>query len=697
VSAGESAVQAAPLVKPAAPSAPRPVVASTAVSSTAPPQPSKGPKIIPVPRAGTAPLQANAPLPSTATVRTATAATATAAPGAVPRAANGAVAAVRDAKPAAPSVRLGRLPPREGGVPNTPHSASARSDEHAHVPVTPTLPRRPFLHERWRDVEGAAAKLSLTLDTTTRRIAKSVLENGATLSTALRTESHVLAGLAAATLLPQTALLVSPDASWLADHRDKLERAAATSVLLNDAKGDAQPTGVLERIASGAVKFVLTTPKWLGRDPVLRALGKAGLGIVIVAEAHRASTFCHTFSPAHARLVGYLERLGRPPVFALAPGASSAVRHDVIAGLLPNPPDTIDGPAVRPNLTLTFLPGRGEVRQRALIEAVRRLPRPMLLLCSTPRDVEAVHGALRSMGLPVHRYHEEMRAGARAGEQLQFSMPGERAILVATSAFALSASSQEEDPEGVPLRYGRRVTKTDIRSLVRFGPQSSLEQLVDELSLVARDGQPGEAVVFCDPSDRPLLEAELESARPTGEQLLLFGRALDAAHADGAPVTTESLALDARISRRGVEMLASLLDGMGLVSHQNGWLRRLAPEHVLLRELRALAERFATVRALDARRLADVGDLSAHHGCKARELRRLLGEADATGCGACRSCTGSAESDVTQASWGNRQAPARRFTVTTEGASDQARHTTFHTDRQRSRPMVLTAKLADFR
>jgi superfamily II DNA helicase RecQ len=562
------------------------------------------------------------------------------------------------------------------------------------VPVTPTVPRRPFLHERWRDIETAAAKLSLTLDTTTRKIVRSILENGSTLSTALRTESHVLAGLVAAQLLPQVSLVVSLDAAWLADHRDRVERAGASTVLLDEAKGDVQPAAVLERIANGAVKVVLTTPKWLSRDAVLRAIGKVGLGVVIVTEAHRASTFSHAFSPVQARLGSHLERLGRPPVFALAPGASSAVSHDVVAALLPHPPDTVDGPAVRPNVALSFAAGRGEVRQRALVEAVRKLQRPMLVLCGSPRDVDAVHGALRSLGLPAHRYHEEMRAGARAGEQLQFSMPGERAILVATSAFAVGAGAQAEDAEGVPLRYGRRATKTDVRSLVRFGPPASLEQLVDELSLVARDGQAGEAIVFCDGSDRPVLEAELESSRPTGEQLLMLGRALEGAPAGGAPVTTESLALGAGISRRAVETLSAHLDGMGLVSSQGGWLRRLAPEHVLLRELRALAERFATVRALDARRLSDVGELAAHSGCKAQRMRRLLGEADASSCGACPACAGTAQEGASD--WGGRRPPARRFTLSTEGASDEARSGTFHTDRS-SRPSVLTAKIADFR
>ncbi len=287
-----------------------------------------------------------------------------------------------------------------------------------------------------------------------------------------------------------------------------------------------------------------------------------------------------------------------------------------------------------------------------------------------------------------------MKTGLRAGEQIQFSMPGERAILVATSAFAIGAAACENDTEGVPLRYGRRTTKADIRALVRLSPPTSLEQLADELSLLGRDGKPAEGLVFFSPGDHLALEAEVQDARPTGEQLLMFGRALEES-SDDEVVTTESLATKARSSRRSVETLAALLEGMGLVSNRDGWLRRLVPNHVVLGELRALAERLATVRALDARRLVDVGGLASYTGCKTARLRQFLGETDTPPCGACRACAGSVATDGSYT--GQRRDPARRFTVQTAEATTEARQNTFHSDRRTGSSAALTAKLADFR
>ncbi len=592
---------------------------------------------------------------------------------------------------AAPAVRLGRLPPR-GGTPNgTGTPPRIRSVGLDAITVAPTAPRRPLSKERWPHLDARAARLGVALDADARAVVRAVAEGTSTLSTASRGRGHELAALAGAIELPQTVLVVGADAWALADLRERVERAGVRAMLLNDAKGASLHASVLDAIGSGVAKVVLTTPRWLARDPVLRALGRPGVGVVIILEAQGVSPLSAAFSPAHARLALHLERLGRPPACALAPGASAEICHDVTEALLPAAPRAIGGAAVAANVPLSALQCPREARRRALVDAAQRLPRPMLVFCASPQEVDAAYDTLRSLGMPTHRYHEEMRAGVRAAEQLEFSMPGEEGILVATSAFAPAGGAFEEDPEGVPLRYGRRTAKVDIRSVIRFDPPASLEQLVDELSLVARDGKGGHALVLHDPGDRPAVEARTDATRPSGEQIMLMARALETMSSDGA-ITTEALALAARSSRRAVEGLADLLDGMGLVTHRDGWLTRIAPESVVLRELRGLAERYATVRVLDTRRLGSVLELVSRGGCKTAALARTLGDTGARDCGACVACKGE---ELKFANAPSRQAPARRFSVQTVGDRNE-RAGTFHADERVASHSHLTAKLADF-
>jgi ATP-dependent DNA helicase RecQ len=561
--------------------------------------------------------------------------------------------------------------------------------------VTPTLPRRPIPKERWSHIEARAERLGTKLSATSREIARAALERVSTLASLPRGRAHELSALAAAVELPQTLLVVGPDARTLVDLRERLERAGARSALLNDAKGGNPNPAILDAVANGSTKVVLTTPRWLARDAVLRAIGRPGVALAVVLEAQAISPSSASFSPAHARLSIHLERLGRPPTLAFAPGASPEVRHDVAEALLPSAPHVIGAAPVAANVCVSAEWCPRELRRRALSDAVRRLPGPTLVLCASPREAEAAYEALRSLGLPTHRYHEEMRTGVRAGEQLEFSMAGDGAVLVATSAFA-PGGAFDEDPEGVPLRYGRRTAKSDIRSLVRFEPPASLEQLADELSLIGRDGNAAQAVVLHDPSDRPLLEAQTDATRPSGEQILLLARALEGMPTGGSAITTEALALAARSSRRAVEALAELLDGMGVVAHRDGWLTRLAPEPVVLKELRGLAERYATVRALDARRLASVLDLLARAGCRTAGLARALGDASAKDCGVCSSCAGPKDGTAVAADAHARHAPVRRFAVQTLGVTAEAAGT-FHADERVAGRSKLTAKIADFR
>jgi ATP-dependent DNA helicase RecQ len=367
--------------------------------------------------------------------------------------------------------------------------------------------------------------------------------------------------------------------------------------------------------------------------------------------------------------------------------------HDIVQALGKEAPFVADSSLVRQNVGLSFYAGRGEVQKRAFFDVMRRVARPAIVLCNSPREVEAVHGALGAMGLTAHRYHEELRPGVRAGEQLSFSM-GDRAVLVATSAFAPGGGGTDSDPEAVPGRYGRRTTKNDVRSLVRFDPPASIEQLVDEMSLVSRDGHAGEVVVFYDPSDRPRLQADLERARPSGEHFLSFGKAIEASFDREGSVTVEAMALAARSTRRAIESVAELLCAMGLLSTRDGWIRFVGNEPTLSRELRSIAERLATVRALDARRLADLELLGTHAACGTAELRRFLGESDPPTCGACVVCRGLSR-DAQLVPAGPRHAPARRFTVTAHGEAPGA--STFHTDSRSHVANPLTAKLADFR
>ncbi len=573
-------------------------------------------------------------------------------------------------------MRLGRLPSRDA------EPGAARREPAAN---TTSSPRRTCSQEDFRRVEALASRIGVSLDSRSRQLVRAIVEGSSLLWNERNIAARTTAAALTLGLLPHTSLVVAPEVLPLSDLRDQLRRAGVTAILMNEERGAEPSPATIDSLRSGSSKVVLATPRLLQRDSVLRALAEARIDHLLVLDAARASTWSPGFWPAMASVPGLLGRLGNPAVVAFASACTAEAKDDLLQsfGLEEAP----GAPPFGQNVTLDVRFARGEGRVRGLVDRIRQSRRPTLVLCNGIRDVDAVYGALQSMNLPVHRLHADMRAGARAAELLEFSVPGDRRILVSTSAFAVAPYVLEEEPEGVVTRYGRRTSKADIRSLVRFGPPSSVEELAQELALLGRDGEPAEATVFYDSSDRPALEAELEASRPKGHEFQLFSRALEAAERKSS-MTTEELALAARSSRRSIETVARILDGMGLVSHTDGWIRLLAHDSTVVREIRQLAERYAIVRSLDARRLGDVSELLGRVGCRTARLQSMLGVSGPAPCGRCEACQGAGkgvESDALE-----RRAPARRFTVTpAEPTRD-----TFHSDRRTHG--VLTAKMREF-
>ena len=73
---------------------------------------------------------------------------------------------------------------------------------------------------------------------------------------------------------------------------------------------------------------------------------------------------------------------------------------------------------------------------------------PRIIYCSTTKEVDAVWGALKAMGVPAHRYHGGMKGSERKAEQELFMKRGRRLVMVATSAFGLGI-----DKRGTPIRH----------------------------------------------------------------------------------------------------------------------------------------------------------------------------------------------------------------------------------------------------
>jgi ATP-dependent DNA helicase RecQ len=426
-------------------------------------------------------------------------------------------------------------------------------------------------------------------------------------------------------ILPRPVVLVSPLLALLRDQHEKLlARRIPVERLDGTVRGVARREA-LQRIANGGSLLVMTTPETLSGEELGNALGKCGISMAAVDEAHCISEWGHDFRPAYLRLGERLRELGKPPVLALTATATQAVRDDIVRFLSMSELEVIAGSPHRANLAFEVMEISGANRVRALTRFIKRLRRPGIVYCATTKAVDELYGALRLLRLPAHRYHGRMAAKERNTEQEMYMRHGRRTVMVATSAFGLG------------------IDKPDIRYIVHYQAPASLEQYVQEAGRAGRDGRRANCVLLYDPKDREIHEALLQTSRVRPDQLFRLASALAAYAGEERIPTREALTLAAQLGERPTKALLAVLEEAGLVSDEADGVHLTVPAADFEEQARSLAGRFVTLRTQDGRRLDHLAEYTDSKECRAIFLRRYFGEEAGEPCNLCDICRGAPE------------------------------------------------------
>ncbi|MCA9645461.1 MAG: hypothetical protein KC492_32435, partial [Myxococcales bacterium] len=334
----------------------------------------------------------------------------------------------------------------------------------------------------WPHAERAAERLGRTLTGEQRRLVRAAIDGRDALALLPAGSGQSTAFLVAAQLLEQPTLVIHPLPSWLKSQQEQLTSRGVPCVRVDAGVSGEERRRALERIRYSRSLVVLSTPGALQRAEVCRALGQSGVALAVLTDAQLFSEFSPEFGPSSASLDELLEKLGSPVAMVFSAVGSAALRADLLDGLRLREPTLFEAPLVRSNLSLAAHYVDAGERQRLLISELNRLPRPGVVICPGPREVEAVHRALGALGVASYRYHRELSAGARAAEQLHFATTNKPSVLVAESAFTGLESIASESGE-LPRGYGKGICRMDLRSVLHFRAPHSLEQYLRDLAL----------------------------------------------------------------------------------------------------------------------------------------------------------------------------------------------------------------------
>lgn len=426
-------------------------------------------------------------------------------------------------------------------------------------------------------------------------------------------------------------VVVSPLIALMDDQVTGLRRRGVHSVAALHGGMSRRVRAERRREASeGGLRLLYVAPERLGSPRLGAALGRRGVELIVVDEAHCISQWGHDFRPDYRRIGGFAAKLGRPAVAAFTATATRRVERDVLASLGLRRPVRIRHPVDRPNLHWSV--ERTESRREAVrrvCERVRRSPGNSILYAGTRRRSVTLAAALRRLGESAAPYHAGLPDVDRRAVQRAFLGERIRAVC-ATSAF------------------GMGIDHDSVRLVAHLGIPGSLEAYVQEAGRAGRDGRPARCHLVTLPGGTEL-QMRLEGRNwPSVESVRAVWEAMPA----GRAVDRRRLARRCRSVPPGERAGAlRVLRRADLVRSAGGARRLLRAPDPLWRRLVRAALRRGRERA--RRRVERMEAYAASSTCRRAAIARHFGDPPPAACRRCDRCgdaprgaTGSAGSEA---------------------------------------------------
>lgn len=452
---------------------------------------------------------------------------------------------------------------------------------------------------------------------------------------------------AASAASSRPALLIGPSLALLTEERAALLRAGLPTALLHRSSERVAAAELAKLLKPGPL-IVLATSDALRAPEVERALEHAGVQRVAIDAAQLLAPESQELRPSFALIPPLLAGLPGVKLHVLVRAARPEVRRSVCQRLGLARPLLLEAPLLRDQVVLDTLPVRGERRNASLLEALKSLSGPGVVLCASPHDVDAAYAVLVAGGVAACRAHAGLPKPELAAALSRFQAPASALVLLTTSAYApdsgltgLGERIDEEPKAG----FGAVPPRKDLRFIVHHQAPASLEQYASEVSWLGRDGRGGVAVMLFDGAQLSLNDAILEQQRLREKQVSAVYRALEARARDEQatkckPLTVEWLALHSGLSRRTTERLVLLLADGGNLRRSSDGIQVVVEPSQLSSACDALAHRLEELRRADRPRLAAVERLAEGDDCRRRAFSRHFGLDTRETCGRCVACQG---------------------------------------------------------
>lgn len=422
-------------------------------------------------------------------------------------------------------------------------------------------------------------------------------------------------------------LIISPLLALMRDQVAAAERAGVRAATVNSSNVT-EWDDILAALNAGQLDVLLISPERLTNprfrervlQPLLNGAGAdpgagtgAGVGMIVVDEAHCISDWGHDFRPDYRRIGALLESLPDDlPVLATTATANTRVVEDV-AEQLGHDTMVVRGALSRDSLRLGVAPtSSAEHRIGWLAQHLGDFTGSGIIYCLTVSAAEDTTRVLREAGWNVATYTGRTDAEDRARLEQQLK-DNELTALVATSAL------------------GMGFDKPDLGFVVHLGAPSSAVAYYQQVGRAGRATDSADVLLLPGPEDPDIWEYFATASMPDQDEAAAVLAALGEAT---APMSVPALEPLVGVRRTRLDLLLKTLQVEGAVDRASGgFIATGEPWHYD-------TERYAAVAAARKREAQAMLDYESGQMCRMRFLAESLDDPTAHDCGRCDVCAG---------------------------------------------------------
>jgi len=269
-------------------------------------------------------------------------------------------------------------------------------------------------------------------------------------------------------------IVVSPLIALMRDQVAGLHEAGVRAAVLNSTLSFEEASAVEARLLAGDLDLLYVAPERLVTPRCLNLLGRAGIALFAIDEAHCVSQWGHDFRPEYIGLSVIAERFPDVPRIALTATADELTRQEIVDRLgLAGAPQFVAS-FDRPNIRYEIVDKQNAPAQLKAFIAERHSGDAGIVYCLSRAKVEDIAAALTRDGIEALPYHAGLDASTRARNQDRF-INEDGVVIVATVAF------------------GMGIDKPDVRFVAHLDLPKSIEAYYQETGRAGRDGKPSSA------------------------------------------------------------------------------------------------------------------------------------------------------------------------------------------------------------